>query len=283
MSRVIEGIEKVLESQNSRLIVRNCNFNLGKEKQVIKECVKTPNSGLIIYPGIKEGKSNIESLKELKEKAYPFVLIDRFFKGLDTNYVGVDDFQGGYIATKHLLSLGHKRIACLSSVNFTCSSIRGRLEGYKRALAEENAPQDNYLVQHLHFSIDILEENVDEVRKLLTSWIQKENRPTAIFAIGDVIAIVILRIAFEMGLRIPEDISLVGFGDTDVAGLQTVPLTTIKIPMREIGMKAAEIILQKVETKKSVENKKIVLPVRLIVRKSCGARLEGYNSDHEKI
>jgi len=274
VARIIEGIEDVAFLNGHRLFVRDCDFDLVKEKKAIQETFKSSNAGLILYPGMKNSESNVETLRCLRREEYPFVLVDRFFEDLDSSYVVTDDFNGGHLATSHLADLGHKHIFCLASANIDSSSVRNRIEGYKQALKLANIPLEDYSIRHLYFSRSIQEDNIEDIRYILREWLRYKTGPIAVFATGDIIAIVILRIAFEIGLRVPEDIAVVGYGDIDTAALQVVPLTTIKIPMREIGAKAIETLLDQMKESKDPINRKIVLPPLLVVRSSCGADIK---------
>ncbi|MDD5697392.1 MAG: GntR family transcriptional regulator [Victivallaceae bacterium] len=275
VSKIIEGIERCAAPFGHHLIVRDCSFDLANEKKALREIVNFSNNGLILYPGLKNSENNLETLKYLYKEKYPFVLVDRFFEELDSSYVVVDDFEGGYLAAKHLVSIGGKNIVCLSSAGINSSSMRNRINGYKQALADANIFYDENSIRHIHFTKNILNENIEEIRDIIKNWLKEKGKPIAVFATGDIIAFVILRVAFEMGLKVPGDIAIVGYGDIDTAELQVVPLTTVKIPMRKIGEEAARILLDEMAGK-MLPAQRIALRPELIVRKSCGAYLKGY-------
>ncbi|MGK9166692.1 LacI family transcriptional regulator [Inquilinus limosus] len=169
---------------------------------------------------------------ELADLGVPYVLALRT-DGKSLSSVG-DDQLGGYLATRHLLDLGHRRIAIIAGPTYASSS-RGRLEGYRRALAEAGAISDPALIVESTFGIDsgaVAMERLLELNPL----------PTAVFAVNDNTAIGALSAIARMGLPVPEAISVVGYNDIPLVSRLPVPLTTVRVPFDQIAVAALELL-----------------------------------------
>ena len=271
MSKVVEGMESILQENGFRLVIRNSEGNLDKEKQAIEELIKSGVNGLIIYPVVKGGKGNVNTLRQLKTQNPPFVLVDRYFKELDTDYVGVDNTNGLYIITKHLIAKGHCRIAHLMTPS-QCTTVNNRLKGYKKALADSGIEFDESLVKRVSFSEDIRDNHYEEIGGILNEWNNLQQSPTAITTTADGLAVIVLKNFVSMGVRVPHDIAITGFDDIDVATLVEVPLTTLRAPIREVGIKAGEIIVKRIRGKILEKSQRVILPVELVVRASTKVR-----------
>ncbi len=208
------------------------------------------------------------SIQQLQTDQFPLVLIDRYFPGLAIDYVGSDNIGGGYRATEHLLILGHRRIGFVFAQEETLqtTSVYERWQGYCKALQKYEVPYDETLV-------------VPDVRKLqsgaregLVEFLQRPDRPSAIFAVNDYIALDVLQAARAIHLRIPEDLAVVGFDDQEFAAHVHPPLTTIKQQFIDIGLRAGTLLINRIEGIAGPP-KHIELPTSLIIRESCGAQL----------
>jgi DNA-binding LacI/PurR family transcriptional regulator len=208
------------------------------------------------------------SIQQLQTDQFPLVLIDRYFPGLAIDYVGSDNIGGGYRATEHLLILGHRRIGFVFAQEETLqtTSVYERWQGYCKALQKYEVPYDETLV-------------VPDVRKLqsgaregLVEFLQRPDRPSAIFAVNDYIALDVLQAARAIHLRIPEDLAVVGFDDQEFAAHVHPSLTTIKQQFIDIGLRAGTLLINRIEGMAGPP-KHIELPTSLIIRESCGAQL----------
>jgi len=193
----------------------------------------------------------------------PFILIDRRFPGLKMNYVGVDDGEIGYVATKHLVEIGRKRIAHIRGRDL--SNGLGRLEGYRRALAEYklSAPPQ-YVVEGRSTDESGDLSGYNAMRQLLAL----QPRPDAVFCFNDPTAIGALRAILEAGLRIPEDIAVIGAGNLRFSDQLRVPLSTIDQSSDEMGERAAKLALKAIESKTPLPARKIILEPKLVIRES---------------
>ncbi|TAM70686.1 MAG: LacI family transcriptional regulator [Microbacteriaceae bacterium] len=176
-------------------------------------------------------------IDDLSARNIPFVLLNR--SNNDHPTVRADDELGGYLATRHLLERGHARIAHVAGVEGT-STAEGRRAGYRQALAEAGITEDDELIRYSELGID---GGIAWGKALLAA----ENRPTAIFASNDYIAIGLMAAARDLGLRIPDDVAIVGYNDTRIGEALPVPLTSVSIPLPTMGSHAVETLIDLVE------------------------------------
>ncbi|WP_088810493.1 MULTISPECIES: substrate-binding domain-containing protein [unclassified Listeria] len=213
--------------------------------------------GMIYYP--ETGNSNLDILYQLHFQGFPVVLLDKKMEGIPFPYVTADNFSGGYMAAHLLLSKGHTKIAFLNSRTIQeTSTVRERYMGYLRALFEAG------------ISFHALETNVHS-EEAYAGIAEKfvADGVTAIVAENDLMAIQFMKQAKKMGIRIPQDLAVIGFDNIQAAEFVEPSLTTISQNFEEMG-RAAAISLQKQIQKKDVEN--AIIPVSLIERESSGAR-----------
>ena len=220
-------------------------------------------NGMIIFP--LSDVSYDESIWQLHSDGVPFVLVDRYFPDLNSDYVSSDNLGGAYRATEHLIILGHTQIGfCYASFGtLRTTSVRDRYEGYQRALAEYGIPFDESLV---------FQRDTTQTRNLYLDYLAQENRPTAIFASHDHEAGEVIRAASLLGISTPEDLAVVGFDNAQFAAYTNPPLTTIAQPARDVGLHAADLLISRIEGNRSPA-KHIELPTNLVVRESCGVKL----------
>lgn len=249
-SRVLEGIEVELAINNYNLILHLLPNDNGttlpkmlREKQVdgvILMCVVKPDF--------------VERLRSLKINA---ILIDPQINTNDFNQVHIDNEHGAFEAVQHLINSGHKRIGFISGELHRLSFAQ-RFKGYKKALKFHNIPFDKELVQS-----GGLEKGYDHVTKLL----QLQNRPTAIFSANDINAIYGYKAITDLGLSVPDDVSVIGFDDIELAKMASPPLTTVRVYKEELGSIAVRMLLQKIndDLDKSMTT---LVPTKLVKRES---------------
>nr|WP_255616768.1 LacI family DNA-binding transcriptional regulator [Microvirga puerhi] len=176
--------------------------------------------------------------------------------------VSVDLEAGGYLATRHLIELGHRRIAHVMEELPRPDTWRDRVDGYRRALAEAGLPLDPSLVV-------ITENSMAGGCKAIEQLLLDRQRPTAAFMYNDQMAVGALHALRTHGLRVPDDFAVVGFDGLAMGQFTAPPLTTIDHPRRDIGRIVIETLIGAIE-KGSLEVKQHLLPVKLLVRESCG-------------
>ncbi|MBO5668337.1 MAG: GntR family transcriptional regulator [Lentisphaeria bacterium] len=269
---VCEGIQEAAGKYNCDLIIKTSHGDIARENQNIRYCLQRRESGVIVFPNY--GRGNLESLLKLKEMRIPFVLIDRKFVDLETNYIGVDNASGGYMACEHLIKTGCRKIAHLYGTNGSANDER--LDGYRRALSDYGIPGSEKFIRRFsdlknlkdsratRFEPD-MEGGYENMKFLLA---QKEI-PDGVFAGNDYQALGALRAIREAGLQIPGDVSVVGFDELRFNNYLEQPLTTIRQPQMEIGRKAMDILHQAILEKDDPFTPRIVkLPVSLVIGKT---------------
>ena len=252
------SIENAAFSAGYSVILCNTENDFEKESLYLDVLTKKQVDGIIFV--ITGDRS--DSLKNLVEMKIPTVVMDRDFPGLELDVVLADNLQGGVLATQHLISLGHKRIGCVAGPSSINPSSR-RLAGYKQALQAADLVVETELIMNGDF-------HPETGWKIGRAMLSQQNAPTAIFACNDLMAIGVLRAATELGLRVPDDLALVGYDDIELASYTNPPLTTIKQPKSEMGLAVLNFLLSRIQDKQSAPQSAL-LPVSLIIRDSCGA------------
>jgi LacI family transcriptional regulator len=211
--------------------------------------------GLIVTADRKENSF----VPQLIEHQMPFVLIGRSENGKQISFIDSDNVSGSYNATKHLIDLGHRRIATIASAQNSAGDDRFR--GYRQALEDHQMAFDSKLVATGDYS---LESGYQATQQLLSE------QPDAIFVASDTMALGVLRALREVGLRVPEDVAIVSYDDLPPARQADPPLTTIRQQVGNIGGIAVETLMEYIADP-SLPPREVILPTQLIVRASCGA------------
>lgn len=223
--------------------------------------------GLIVIGG-----SNLidELVRDLARQAAPLVLLDNYLYDLPLDGIEMDHTIGGYLATRHLIDLGHREIGFIAGPT-KYRTLSDRADGYRRALLEAGIALDPELMVAACAGPGD-KKGYHEMRELLA-----RRRPSAVFAVSDKSAFGAIDAIREAGLRIPEDISLVGFDDVHESSLLNPPLTTIAVPKRQMGRLAVRLLADRIEPAGAgvsafVKPTKLVVPVSLVVRGSTRTR-----------
>jgi LacI family transcriptional regulator len=202
---------------------------------------------------------NEPALKQLIEEEIPIVLISLQRPELPVGSVAGDDYLGGYIATEHLLSLGHRRIGIIAE-NATISGME-RIKGYQKALENAGIEVDESLI------IGINEPTIDCAEIFAKELLSSGQRPTAIFGCNDMLAIGAMLAAKGLGMVIPDEISIIGFDNTVMCKIVEPPLSSVAIPVHEMGRQAMELLIQQIEKKDNMKQRITLLP-ELVIRQS---------------
>jgi DNA-binding LacI/PurR family transcriptional regulator len=262
---ILIGVEHAAKSRGYQLSFAYAEESLEQQDRDIDRLRADRVAGMIIYPV--SDVTYDESIWRLQADGVPFVLVDRYFPDLDSDYVVADNVGGGYRATQHLLILGHTRIGFVYSPKGTLltTSVRDRCEGYRKALLEYGCPYDETLIVQQP-------EGPTDGGTAYDDLLMRPDRPSAIFAVNDHVALDLMRAVRQRGLRVPEDLALVGFDDRDFAAHLSPPLTTVAQPRMDLGLRAGNLLINRIEGQVGPP-KHIELPTSLAVRESCGARL----------
>lgn len=236
-------------------------FLVGNKEDEEKILPRISRHGLLDGILIQSGKPDESLIDRLSRANIPSVIIGRPFNPEGVSYVDVDNVSAAVKATRHLISLGYKRIAHITG-NLDSTVTLDRLQGYKTAMLNAGLAIDESLIVEGDFSEG---SGYAAMKKLLPL------KPDAIFAASDIMAVGAIRALREAGLRVPEDVAMVGFDDVPVAGQINVQLTTIKQPITRFGMKAVDLLIDLIEngTKPA---RRIILDTELIIRDSCGSK-----------
>lgn len=240
----------------------------GKEQQAqdIARMAANRVAGLIICP---IAHADADVIRHLQATNFPLVFVDRYLPDLTVDYVGADNKSGGYRGTEHLIILGHRRIGFLFLEEEgldTTTSVKERWQGYSEALHKYGVAYDPSLV------LPDVNPGEEKVSPSIYELLQRPDRPSAIFAVNDIVALDVMQAAHALHLRIPQDLALVGFDNERFASRLSPPLTTMAQPFFDIGLRAGTLLLSRIEGLSSI-TRHIELPVNLIIRESCGAQL----------
>ena len=257
---VAKGMSRVLRKKGYNLIISSSEEDPELEQQEVEQLLARRVDALIIA----SAQTSMQMFRRIEEQKTPYVLVDRKFAGLSANFTGVDDEAAGRIATEHLISLKRRRIAHIGGP--AVSTAAGRRDGYRTALAAHRiALNPVLLIDREHGDDSSDRSGYDAMRKLLSL----SPLPDAVFCYNDPTAMGAMEAIFERGLRIPEDIAIVGCGNVRYAGFLRVPLTTIDQQSEEIGDRSAKLALAQIEAKGAARPKTVLLEPRLVVRQSA--------------
>lgn len=257
-AEVAKGIERGLEPLGYQILFSNSHENADTELRQVKLLMARGVDGLIIASAAAaSGSRSLVSL--LDSRNTPYVFIDRLVRDSKANYVGVSDEEIGAVATEHLVAQGCRRIAHVSGP--MTANGKGRLQGYRRTMEKHGlrVPLE-YVVSGAH------EDSTGHgaMQKLL----QLKRRPDGVFCYNDPVAAGAITAILETGLDVPRDVAVIGAGDVHYSDLLRVPLSTINQNSIGIGEKAAELLLQCIESKTPLPPKRVLFPARLVVRNS---------------
>jgi LacI family transcriptional regulator len=257
---VAKGMSRLLRKKGYNLVISSSEEDPELEQQEVEQLLARRVDALIIA----SAQTDIQMFRRIEDQKTPYVLVDRKFAGLSANFTGVDDEAAGRIATEHLISLKRRRIAHIGGPSV--STATGRRDGYRAALAAHRIPLNpELLIDRLHGDDSSDRSGYEAMRKLLSL----SPLPDAVFCYNDPTAMGAMEAIFERGLRIPEDIAIVGCGNVRYAGFLRVPLTTIDQQSEEIGDRSAKLALAQIEAKGAARPKTVLLEPRLVVRQSA--------------
>jgi GntR family transcriptional regulator, arabinose operon transcriptional repressor len=271
---VLNGAEASARDRGYSLIVSYTGVNDKTEREVIQHLRSQNVAGFVIFP--RNFITYDEAIWGLYEVGFPFVLIDRYFPELPSNFVGIDNFTAAYRVVEYLIERGHCAIGFATSPDTNTSSIRERFQGYQAALHDHDIEfKASWLCESSTvYSSPVFTEQ-EEVREMdfFRNFFKRKELPTAIFAINDHTAYLVYHAAKSEGIQVPQNLSLVGFDNDDFSRIIEVPLTTVHQPFREVGARAASLLIDQLRGV-GLGLERIFLPTHLVIRQSCGEKLE---------
>lgn len=258
-AELAKAIENILFSYDFSLMLCNSEHNLEKELKYITVLRAKRVDGVIVIPTGSEG----DHINKGVENGLPIVTIDRPVSDLLADSVLIDHFQGIFDATEYLIKLGHERIAYIDKP-FDLPHQFVRLKGFHKALEKHRIKRYDSLYTKGGVCF------ADGARAMET-LLKAKPTPTAVLAFDDVLAMGALRTIQDYGLRVPEDISVIGFDDMLLCSYTIPRLTTIYYPKNKMAETACELLLERIEGVGSEKRNEIVIPVRLVLRESTAA------------
>jgi len=254
----VQGIQDVLRNEGYSISIAYSNRDHKLAEEAINSFYSRQVDGIIILNSwLHHFNDEILALQNR-----PFIFVNRLFSKCLRNCVGPGDFIGAQIATQHLVDLGHHRIGYINGMEDWIEA-QNRLSGYQEVLLKHDLPVDQALIGKGDWGVDSGYQATQELLSL-------DKKPTAIFAANDMMALGAIYAIQDAGLKIPEDIAIVGYDDRDFSAWIRPALTTIRMPSYEMGQAAARLLLKQFSGEELLEDATQV-PGKLIIRQSCGA------------
>jgi len=262
-AEIAASLSEAFRKNDYYLVVSSSEEDPDLEEQEINQLLARRLDALIIA----SCRSTVEVFFRIEKQKTPYVLIDRSFPGLTANFVGADDMAAGMLATQHLIDIGCKRIAHVRGPE--TSPGLNRLEGYKRALGQSGRKViDEYVIFEPKGDVETRQRGAEAMKRLLNC----KRIPDGVFCFNDPMAMGVINEAVNQGLRIPEDIAVIGCGNLHYDDSLRVPLSSIDQHSRRIGAEAARLVLDTLKAKVPLKAESVLLPPELIVRASTQRR-----------
>lgn len=255
---VIIGIQEVFFKKGYQVLIMQSNESYINEIENVKALENNMVDGIIL--SLSPGTENLEYYKKLISRGFPLVLFNRVSNELETHKVLLDDYKWAFFATEHLIYQGYKKIIHFSGPSGLILS-QNRKKGFIDAHRKHKLPFDDNSIIETGLQIS---DGEREMEKL----IKRNNLPNAIFAVNDLTAIGAMKVLKKNGLKIPDEVALVGFSETLFAELIDPPLTSVVQPTYEIGRTAALLLLDQIESKGIFVPQTVILNGRLNIRES---------------
>ncbi|MBB6730006.1 GntR family transcriptional regulator [Cohnella zeiphila] len=259
---IVRGVEAALKDRGYRLLLSSTDNRKDRERESLEMMLGQGVSGLIVEPTRSaEGNPNFGTYMALQYHGIPLLMINERYPDLDCPCVKLDDEAGGHLATEHLLAAGHRRIAGF----FKTDDMQGvqRMKGFVKAFRDRGLAVDpNHIVRYS------TEEREDRPHAALREMLRRPEPPTALVCYNDQLAVALLDVVREAGLRVPEDLAIVGYDDSFLATATEIKLTSVTHPKAEMGEKAAHLLLAMLENGGRQEGQGWVYEPSLAVRQS---------------
>ena len=258
-SRVAKGVIDAAEAKNYNVILCNSNNDINLEERDIRTLTERGVDGFLLTTV----ELKMKTIENLRDKGFPFLLIDCKLDIPGVNYVVNDDYYGAELATEYLINLGHKKIFFLG--NRKLLSLRERYRGFKDTLKRyEINNNDNFVPTKF-----IKTGGIYDIEGIIRYLLSRQENITAIFSGNDYLAVKSIEAINNNGLKVPEDISVIGYDNIKISSMIKVPLTTIRQPKYLLGKLAAEQLLEILENKSDRKARRVILIPELVIRQSC--------------
>lgn len=262
-SELFKGIQDYAKEKGYRVLLASPEEDFDLEIDIIEAFLRRQVDGLLVAPIA--GDKNLEYFNFLAKNNIPIVFIDRHLPtSPQIDYVTADNVLGGFLATEHLLILGHTKIGFIQGSEPFCCEVIDRYKGYKEALKKYRIREEYIL------SCPNLVKNQEENGyKSVFHFFKRNSSLTALFAVNDNVAIGAIRALLDLGFKVPEDLSIVGFDDISAAGFLNPSLTTVSQDKKEIGKKGVEMLIERINTINPPWGRKSLVAPNLITRESA--------------
>jgi len=258
-TEVAKGLSHALRRKNYSVLISSSMEDPRLERQDIEAFLSRGVDAIVIA----STQRGVENFRRIEERNTPYVLIDRRFPGLAANFVGVDDVAAGRLATQHLVAVGCRRIGHIRGPDI--STALGRLEGYRQALAPHHLESSHgYVVQARTGDVDAHESGAEAMRKLLSL----KTRPDGVFCYNDPLAMGAIDAILGAGLRVPEDVAVIGCGNLHYDDWLRVPLSSVDQHSSTIGARAAKLAVALIESANHPKPRTILVDVEVVARAS---------------
>ncbi len=249
-------IEKIISKHGYSIIVANTHYSIEKEKELINILRAKRVDGILIVPE----NTDYKFMEKIDESGTPIVIIERELDGTVLNSVLIDNKIGSYKATEYLIKLGHENIGYLDRKGDKAHSLE-RKNGYLSALRKHGIKIDKDLIIRSGFSCQ-------DGYNAANYFLENHRKVTAILTFGDFSALGAMRCIFDSGLRVPEDISVIGFTDMPICPYSYPSITTIQYPVSKIANETCQLLLKRINGHGKIKRKRIILKPKLIIRES---------------
>lgn len=258
-AEVLKGLEYVAREQGYQVYTSSSGGEIKAERRIVEQCCDMGIAGLVMAP-ILHDAADLSHIYELKRSNIPYVLLEKV-PGLPSNLVDVDNELASYEAVKHLIELGHARIIHLAGPPYSKHSEE-RVAGVRRAFSESHLKFDD---RYILSAGDALADGYRVAKQYFTS--PDIIRPTGITCYNDLVALGVLKALHELGVNVPQEVSVVGFDNLNLLDYLSLPLTSVNVPRYEMGTRAAEILIRQIESPSSTVEK-VNLEATLVDRQS---------------
>jgi LacI family transcriptional regulator len=258
-TEVAKGIETTLSAGGYSMLLTSSGYVPEAELELTRTLLRNKVDGMLITPVAMDSAS----VRLLMERKVPFFVMNEKSAGEEISWIDSDNLAGGYLAAEHLLKLGHRSFLILR--NMALHGTRDRFEGIRRALNDRKIPLADQVI--LDGAI-----TRQDGRILMDRFMTENGRsamPSAVVAANDMVAVGVMESLFASGMRVPEEVSIIGYDDIYVAGLLRVPLTTIHQAKYRMGQIAATGLLQMLDGRQKPSGQQFLIKPQLIIRESC--------------
>jgi len=255
---VARGAERAARAAGLGVMVCNSGQDPAEEAEYLSLFAEQRVRGVLVTPADAHG-ANVTAFRRHN---IPYVMVDRVVPSHESCSVSVDDVTGGHLAAQHLLNAGHTRIAYISGPS-VLAQCRDRRAGAAAAIAEAGLSPDALTV------LDVEQMTVGSGRDAGARLLGLPNRPTGVFCVNDLVALGVLQAMFAAGIRVPENMAIVGYDDIEFAAAAAVPLTSVRQPAFRLGQTAAELLIEETdEDAGGHRHSSVVFQPELVVRRS---------------